>query len=168
MLCVFSAFGKRPNFVAAVVVPLARSAWFQRRQILSFVSLVDEQIAVRPESNLYQASAKPRHNCQRYPVVANLLRAPSFVVHGMNCALFFPRARRQQTKHQQARASGGTGDRRNLLQLFLLSTRNGLRTATDPSSAPCAHLPFTTATALRKPGALVTQLPRNAQARFLQ
>src|SRR5882724_2213181 len=87
MLVIISPFGKRPNFVTAVVVPDRGIVGRKRWQILPLVALIHEQILVRPKSDLHKSPAEFWHKREPNPLVSNLLSIPPLVIHGSDAAM---------------------------------------------------------------------------------
>ena len=83
MLFIVVAFRQEPQFVAAVIEPLAGTWW----KILASQLGIVEQIGVPREGDLHQATAILRHDNQLHPSVRKLLRLPSLVVHGLDPAI---------------------------------------------------------------------------------
>ena len=82
MLFVVISFRQEPQLVAAIVEPFAVT----RRQILSRIFRVDEEIRMSGKSYLHQSPAVLRHNRQLHPVIGDLLRLPAPVIRGFNAA----------------------------------------------------------------------------------
>ncbi len=82
MLFVVVALGKKPNFVAAIVEPLARTG----RQVLTRELGINEQVRMSGEGHLDQTPAVLRQHDELQPAVGKLLRVPTLVIHGLYLA----------------------------------------------------------------------------------
>ena len=87
MLFVVVPFGQEPDFVAAVVEPLASA----RGKVFARELGIDEQVRMSGESHLHQPPAILRHDDQLHPAVRELLRVPAFVVNGLDVAIWILR-----------------------------------------------------------------------------
>jgi hypothetical protein len=82
MLFIIISFGQEPEFIAAIVEPLALT-W---RQVFAFIFRIDEEIGVSGENYLHQSSAVLRQDNQFNPPIGKLLRMPAPIIRGFNAA----------------------------------------------------------------------------------
>src|SRR5438270_3632772 len=84
MLLVLCALGHRPDFVAAVIDPATFG--FGRRNVLAFVTRIDEEVRMAVKGHLHEAASELRHDGEPYPIIPNFLGFPCFESRGANLA----------------------------------------------------------------------------------